>query len=251
MHIYTICKLYKYRERYHDSLARQRWNPCWSPWRPQGFGVFQGEVLLMDQKSGVYQVEAGSSYMFIPLFTAWVSKKDIRIKKWIFLGSKKNIPKPCKNAGQRPLQPRKRRKEETKKERNKETRKNAETRQRRNEATKKRGKKETRKRRNDKTKKQRNEETKKWGNKERKKQRNEGNEKRRHEEMRKRRNEGSEETKKRRNEANEETPRSEETKKRRNDTQREHICSPLRSTLNTNGITGLDMCKIWTNKGGC
>jgi len=35
----------------------------------------------MDQKSGVYQVEAGSSYMFIPLFTAWVSKKDIRIKK--------------------------------------------------------------------------------------------------------------------------------------------------------------------------
>ena len=35
----------------------------------------------MVQKSGVYQVEVGSSYMFIPLFTAWVSKKDIRIKK--------------------------------------------------------------------------------------------------------------------------------------------------------------------------
>ena len=52
------------------------------------------------------------------------------------------------------------------------------------------------------------------------------------------------EARKLRNEANEETPRSEETKKRRNDTQREHICSPLRSTLNTNGITGLDMCKI-------
>ena len=117
------------------------------------------------------------------------------------IGSQKNIPKPCKYAGKRPLKPRKRRKKETKKpekvrgneatkKRGNEETKNEETQKRGDEETKKRRNKETRKPRNEETRKLRNEETR-----ERKKQRG----------RRKQRNEGHEETKKARKWGNEDT----------------------------------------------
>ena len=107
----------------------------WFPWTPLDRSIDSLEPKILGWYLGHLRTPRSSKenttrniYIYSILqenidCTLFPIKKYYQDQKQICLGSQKNIPKPCKNAGKRPLQPRKRRKKETKKERNKETRK--------------------------------------------------------------------------------------------------------------------------------